>query len=768
MNSASEKTIRVRIAISGIVQGVGFRPFVCRLAEQKQLGGAVLNDSKGLTVELEGAPEDVKSVIETIKSKPPPLATIEGLSVSEVEPKNREDFIIDESIAAGEKNVFVSPDIAVCEDCLADLYDSGNRRYRYPFINCTNCGPRYSIIKDMPYDRVVTSMAGFKMCAQCRAEYEDIASRWRHAQPIACPSCGPKVQLCDANGKPVESADPIAATVRLLENGHIVAVKGIGGFHLACDASNGDSVAELRRRKKRPHKPFAIMVRDVNAARKLAAVGRIESELLRDKSRPIVLLKSNGSGILPSEVSGAIDLIGVMLPYTPMHYLLMEGDYPALVMTSGNRSDEPIISDNDAAFLELDTVADFFLVHDRPILHRVDDSVAGVFSKAPVLLRRSRGYTPSAIRLPSGGPSVFAVGANLKNTFCLTKNDRALIGPHIGDLSSPDAVDFFQDSAVHMQKLFGVEPRLIVHDMHPDYYSTRLAEEWTGCERLALQHHHAHALSCLAENGYEGPALAICLDGAGYGIDGQAWGGEILKVEGLDSERLAHFRYLPLPGGEASVREPWRMAMAALVDALGVNEAKNMKGMPPFGAANSQITQAVLQLAAAAGSNVQTSGCGRLFDAVASLLGVRQRVTFEGQAALELECAAGHSETDVRFDYEISTRKTPFEIDFRPLIRDLAAGISSGTKLPILARAFHNTVVAVLIETVALLSGKTALKTVALSGGAMQNKILFEGLRAGLAEKGFSVLLHRKVPPNDGGISLGQAWAGILFNLRRS
>lgn len=834
--------VRRRLRVRGLVQGVGFRPFVNRLAAGLALGGTVRNETGGVTIEVEGPAAAVADFARDLRLLAPPLAVIAAVAEEPLPPRGERAFTILPSAAgaASAATALIPPDVATCDRCLAELRDPADRRHRYPFTNCTDCGPRYTIIAGVPYDRPLTTMTAFRMCPRCQAEYDDLASRRHHAQPNACPVCGPRLELADAEGKTllvaargeaattapaaVPANDPLAEAIRRLAAGQIGAIKGLGGYHLACDAGNEAAVRRLRERKGRPDKPLAVMARDLEAVAAFADAGPVERELLTTWRRPIVLLPARAAGKSPKRassplapsVSAASRQVGTMLPYTPLHHLLLEGPYPALVMTSGNRTDEPIACDDADAVARLGGIADFFLRHDRLIRQRADDSVARLSRGRPLLLRRSRGYVPEPIVLPAGCedlPPVLAVGADLKNAACLTRDGLAFTTPYVGDLAHPDAASFMEEAIAHLMRLLGVKPALVVHDAHPDYVSTRVAEKLAaalGAPRLAVQHHHAHALACLAENGWTGPALALALDGHGWGPDGTIWGGELLRVEGLRWERLARLRPLPQPGGDVAAREPWRMGVAALAAAFGPGHSQNgeargadapaaavaasaastpasaapstapfaaaeLRRLPPFAAAPPAITGAVEKLIATPGACPLTSSAGRLFDAAAAIIGLRQTTTYEGQAAAELEDLAavereGLAATAERGMPRAESSVPPTDpaasgaadIDTRPLMRTVAMGALAGTPAAALARRFHDRLVTLLAAACRRARAATGLTAVALSGGVLQNRLIEEELSAALAEDGFTVLTHAHVSPNDGGVALGQAWAGLL------
>jgi hydrogenase maturation protein HypF len=700
--------------VSGIVQGVGFRPFVYGLARARELGGFVRNDARGVVIEVEGAKENIDRFTVALVELAPPLARIATLEESDIEPRGEREFTIAQSAAEGERTALVPADIATCDDCLRELFDPADRRYRYPFINCTNCGPRFTIIRAVPYDRANTSMASFEMCEACRREYEDPANRRFHAEPTCCPDCGPRLSL------------ELEEAVSLLRAGKIVAIKGLGGYHLACDAANEQAVTRLRERKQREEKPLAVMT---SSPELLVELEPEEEALLRSAERPIVLARRRADAPIATAVAPGTEWLGVMLPYTPLHHLLCADFGGTLVMTSGNLSDEPIAFENDEAVRRLGVVADAFLSHDRPIERRCEDSVV----RAAFPIRRSRGYAPMALPLPVGARApLVATGAELKNTFCVVRGDQAFLSPHLGDLDTELAYRAFQTDLELYLAMLSVEPELLACDLHPDY----LASKWARGQELELievQHHHAHAAACLAENGETGPALALVLDGTGYGPDGTIWGGELLRCDLAGFERVSHLDPVPLPGGEAAVREPWRIAAAYLeraerpvpfADWLRVRES--LKVNAPL-----------------------SSGAGRLFDAASALLGVRERVSYEGQAAIELEQLAGHVEAE---PYRCR------EEDGRILGADLVAGahddLAAGRDRAEIAAAFHEGVALAFAEACARAAEP---KTVVLSGGCFQNLRLLASVRRRLEEPGFRVLVHSLLPPNDACISFGQA-----------
>jgi hydrogenase maturation protein HypF len=750
---------RRAIEVRGIVQGVGFRPFVYGLAARHRLAGFVLNRAGAVVIEVEGDEPALDRFLAELAEQPPPLASIEAVSWNARPPRGEREFRIESSEHGDADDVFISPDAATCGDCLAELFDPANRRFGYPFLNCTNCGPRLTIITGAPYDRPRTTMAGFAMCPACRAEYDDPLNRRFHAQPTACPACGPRLTLLDADGHPIATPDPIASFVKALLAGEVGALKGLGGYHLACDARNPAAVEELRRRKHRDEKPFAVMVPDLAAAVALCEAGSVERELLESPQAPIVLLRKRGSSLVADVVAPGNPRLGVMLPYTPLHHLLLRavGGVP-LVMTSGNRSDEPIAYRDDAVE-KLAGIADLFLTHDRPIHVRCDDSVTRLVDGEELPLRRSRGFAPRPIPLPFECPRpILAVGGQLKATFALGRGNQAFISHHLGDLDHYEAYRAFEHDLSLYEELVGVRPEWVACDQHPDYATTRYARDCCtrlGTEVLAVQHHHAHMASCMAENWLAGPVIGVSFDGTGYGPDGEVWGGEFLVGDYRSFRRAAHLRYVGMPGGETAIREPWRMAAAHLADAGA--------GFWPLGARGLHDRLAAVRAMLDRGINTpRTSSVGRLFDAVASLAGVRDRVSYEGQAAVELEALASETAPDTSYPFALEEAREgepPADVivvDTRPLILAVVRDASGGTGAARIARRFHSTLVEVIAAVCDRLRGETGLESVVLSGGVFLNALLTSEANARLAAAGFRVYRHSLVPPNDGGLSLGQ------------
>ncbi|HJZ60878.1 MAG TPA: carbamoyltransferase HypF [Miltoncostaeaceae bacterium] len=748
---------RVRVRVAGIVQGVGFRPYVYRLATGLGLAGHAGNDERGVVVEAEGTPAAVAALLRRLPVEAPPLAAVERVEVEELAPIGERGFRIVASERGGPVDAPVAPDVATCDACLAELFDPADRRHRYPFVNCTDCGPRFTIVLGVPYDRLLTTMAGFAMCAACRAEYEDPADRRFHAQPNACPACGPHLALVEPAGGVVAERDAaLRAAAGALRDGAVVAVKGIGGYHLACRAAGEEAVAALRARKRREEKPFAIMARDLGQARVLAELGDGEIALLAAPERPIVIAPRRPGAAVAAAVAPRSRELGVMLPYSPLHHLLLADAGEPLVMTSGNVSDEPIASDDADAIERLGGIADLVLRHDRPIATRTDDSVVrAVRGRGPLVLRRSRGLAPAPLELPVATPRpLLACGAELKSTFCLVRGTRAWVGHHIGDLKGYETLLSFVEGVEHFERLFAVAPEAVAHDLHPDALATRYALEREGVEHVGVQHHHAHLAACLAEHGETGPAVGAIFDGTGYGTDGTVWGGELLcgGLEGF--ERLGHLRPVRLPGGDVAVREPWRMACAWLVEALGdapVLPASLEAHVDP------RTWRAVAQMAATGIAAPVTTSMGRLFDAVAALAGIRARVSYEGQAAVELEAAADPAEGDAYPLPAAPNGDGRLVLDGRPTIRAALRDAEAGRFPATIAARFQNAVVAATAESCARLAGERGTGTVVLSGGVFQNRRLLEGVGERLAAEGLRVLAPERLPANDGGISYGQA-----------
>jgi hydrogenase maturation protein HypF len=741
------------IRISGIVQGVGFRPFIYRLAAEHGLRGFVSNTPEGVLVEVTGAPPDLAAFLRAIPEKKPPLARITEISAEPVAIEPREDFSIQPSRGDEKPTALIPPDVATCPLCLAELFDPANRRHRYAFINCTDCGPRYTLIRALPYDRPLTTMASFTLCRDCRKEYEDPLDRRFHAQPNACPACGPELTLFDAKGERIPSADPVADLAARIQAGEIAAVKGLGGFHLAADATNQAAVLRLRERKQREEKPLALMAFSLERVREFCRVTEEEAALLQGPEKPIVLLeKRTPHRIAPSVAPGQAAL-GVMLPYSPLHALLLQSLY-AIVLTSGNRTDEPIAFQNTEALERLAGIADVFLVHDRDIHRRADDSVARMMAGRPQILRRARGYAPRPVRLSLDAPPLLATGGQLKNTVCLTRGREAFLSPHLGDLDNLEAYRSFEETVAHLSRTLEIQPVAVVHDLHPDYLSTRWALERSGLPTLGVQHHHAHLAAVLAEHGLEGPVVGLALDGTGYGTDGEIWGGEVLVADLNDFTRAAHLPYLPLLGGEAATRENWRMALAWLYRLFGRDFFS--LNLPFLSALNKRPAGLLLDALESGMAFPRTSSCGRLFDAIAALTGVRLRMSFEGQAPMELEGRAASFPLEVPTAADREPRGSP-EIPVDRTVRLAIEEIVRGESAAEVAARFHARLAAVLAASAAEVARERGLRQIALGGGCFQNRILLTRVVEELSLEGFEVLVPLEVPANDGGIALGQA-----------
>ncbi len=743
-----------RLQVNGIVQGVGFRPFVYQLAARYRLKGEVANTSAGVWIHVEGPVESLLAFEKDLAEKHPPLAHIVEVSSAPHPIQHHADFRITSSRGEAAMATLISPDAAVCDDCLREMADPSDRRYGYPFINCTNCGPRYTIIDDIPYDRPKTSMRHFTMCALCQAEYDDPLDRRFHAQPNACPACGPRVSLRDSRRRPVRTADPIAAAADLIRQGQILAVKGLGGYHLAADARNAAAVARLRQRKLREEKPFAVMSPGLDVIRSYAVVEPAEEALLAGIQRPIVLLKKAHPFPLAEELAPSNPCIGAMLPYTPLHHLLLGCGFAALVMTSGNRSEEPIAIDNEDAFERLADIADAFLVHDREIYLRSDDSVVRRAAGETRFLRRSRGYVPVPVFLRQTLPPILACGAELKSTVCISKGGQAFMSQHIGDLENLATYEFFGQTIAHMQRILAVRPEIIACDQHPDYLSTRWADEQKHLPKVRVQHHHAHIVSCMAEHGLEGPVIGLSCDGTGYGPDATVWGGEVLVADARGFERAAHLACVPMPGSAAAIREPWRMAVSYLHDAYG--EGFGGVDLPVLREAGPDRVAVIREMIAKRINSPLTSSLGRLFDGVAAIAGLRSRVSYEGQAAMELEMAAAQAETDAFYEYAWEGAE-PLRILPAPMVRGAAEDARMGRPAALISVKFHNTLIRLMAELCDRIAGTHGVRRVVLSGGVFQNVRLLTGLIPVLQARGLEVFSHRRVPTNDGGIALGQA-----------
>jgi len=741
-----------RIRVNGIVQGVGFRPYIYRLAAQEHITGWVQNSSKGVVIEAEGRPESIESFIHKIKQQPPPLAVIREISTETIPEVGYSEFVIRQSAREQEQLVMISPDVAICDDCRRELFDEEDRRYKYPFINCTNCGPRYTIIRDVPYDRHLTSMASFPMCPSCQAEYDDPRNRRFHAQPNACPDCGPQVQLLDCRGQKVNYD-----IHQLLMEGKIIAIKGLGAFHLAVDATNAQAVAELRRRKRRDTKPFAVMVKDLATAHEYCFVDEYEEAWLQSPAAPIVVLHSKYNEQLASSViHPGLNTLGIMLPYTPLHTLLFNDQIKVLVMTSANISDEPLITDNQVALEELKDIADYFWVHNREIVNSCDDSVMSVFPQgSPHHIRRARGFVPRGIPIPVNTDPVLAVGGDLKNTFCLTRRGEAYLSQPWGDMTHFGNYQRFQVGLERFKRMLDVEPVTIALDMHPDYQVSRWARQQTQYKQVEIQHHHAHLAAAMAENELRQEVLGLICDGAGWGTDKAIWGGEILRGDYHQFQRLAHLNYIPFPGGDQNSRKPVRMALIYLYSVMGEKgwqlAQKYLTGLPQ------DEQEIIIQQINHSRNWLFTSSCGRLFDAVSAALGICSWNSYEAQAAMQLEALGKPGVSEV-YPYSISCNNGVYNMDTGPMWTKLMRDrYTDNVPLPIISGKFHQTLVALFTEALIKVRGDTGLNQVVLSGGVFHNRLLLSGIISALQNQGFEVFYHQQVPAGDGGISLGQA-----------
>lgn len=779
MSSTTESTIqRRRIIVQGIVQGVGFRPFVYGQARRWDLVGFVLNDSQGVTIEVEGTDTALDGFQRALQDQAPPLAHIDSVTCELIPVCHEDAFTIAHSQKGAERLALISPDTATCRDCLRELFDPADRRYHYPFINCTNCGPRFTIVQDVPYDREKTTMRVFQMCPACQVEYDDPGNRRFHAQPNACPVCGPRVLLLDSilnsparamQHATTSDTDPITSAALRLAAGAVLAIKGLGGYHLACDAFNGEAVQRLRQRKQREAKPFALMVLDMETARQLCQVNESEAALLQSQRRPIVLLAQQPDCSVAPGVAPHCNTLGIMLPYTPLHYLLLHafaevieaGRPAALVMTSGNVSDEPIAYQDDDAWHRLASIADGMLTHNRDIYMRCDDPVVRIIARGEQFFRRSRGYAPEPVSLSIELPvPLLACGGHLKNTFCLGKGRRAFLSHHVGDMENLETLTSFREGITHFQRLFDIYPEAVAYDLHPEYLATKYALDAPIPQKIGVQHHHAHIASVLAEHGLRDAVIGVAADGTGYGTDGAVWGCELMVADLSAFERLAHLAYMPLPGGEQAVRQPWRMAAVYLAQAFGEDFLQfdiafvQQLDRSKWHVLSQMMTRNI--------NSPPTSSLGRLFDAVAALLCLRSEAMYEGQAAIELEVLAQASlESSLRasaphiYPFTIG-EQMPAQFDVRPMIRAIVSDIQHGVSTQEIALRFHRTIAELLALACLEARKSTGLDVVALSGGVFQNRLLLEQLMKRLEAMAFRVYINRRVPPNDGGLSLGQ------------
>jgi hydrogenase maturation protein HypF len=743
----------MKIDIRGIVQGVGFRPFVYNLARQYRLFGYVRNDASGVSIEVEGDKSRVETFIAKIRTNAPPLANIFEIKSHDVEPVGYDDFVIRDSDDHKEKFVPISPEISTCSDCLAELFDPNDPRYRYPFINCTNCGPRFTIIKGIPYDRKYTTMASFNMCRMCREEYHDPGNRRFHAQPNACPKCGPSLTLIDHKFKKIDTPDIISEVCGLLKDGKIIAIKGLGGYHLACDALNPDAVHRLRSRKYREHKPFAVMVRDIETAKRLCYVNKDEENLLGSTIRPVVLLTKRPDCPVAEDVAPYQKYHGIMLPYTPLHHLIVKESGLVLVMTSGNISSEPIVYRDKDAFDQLKNIADFHCIHNREIHIRTDDSVSRIWRGNETVLRRARGFVPFPLLLKFNlQERILACGAELKNSFCIGRDNFVFMSHHIGDLENLETLTSFEEGIEHFKRIFNIDPSLIAYDVHPEYLATKYALSLQDIPKIGVQHHHAHIVSCMIDNEIDGEVIGVSFDGTGYGTDGNIWGGEFLICDYGGFKREGHLEYAPLPGGEKAIKEPWRMAASILYKIyvnkmldLDINFVKDLD-RKKWTIIKKMIDQGI--------NSPMTSSMGRLFDAVSALVGIRKEIYYEGQAAIELEMAAGIESSEYPFDLHETEDKILILIE--PIFRGIVSDLERGVSRALISSKFHHTIAKIILSMCLKIRKTSGLSSVALSGGVFQNSLLLDHTFVLLDNNNFKVFTQHRVPPNDGGIALGQ------------
>jgi hydrogenase maturation protein HypF len=782
MSKAAKQSLKsASISVRGIIQGVGFRPFVYGLAVKHNLKGWVYNTSEDVRIDVEGVAEAIEQFEQELRTKEPPLARIENLIIEYHRPRGYKEFEIRRSRAQAGKYQLISPDIATCQACLGELLNPEDRRHHYPFTNCTNCGPRFTIIESMPYDRPKTTMRYFQMCSQCQAEYDNPLDRRFHAQPNACSKCGPQVQLVDNERNLVSESNPIAVASQLLKKGKIVAIKGLGGFLLACDATNDAVVKALRQRKNRPSKPLAIMVATVEEAKRHCCVSPEEEQLLTSPQSPIVVMRWREKSSVSQEVVPNLRFLGVMLPYTPIHHILLREAGLPLVMTSGNLSEEPIAKDNGEALKRLAGIADYFLMHNRDIYSRYDDSVAMVEMGTSQLVRRARGYAPHPIRLPFRTRQVLGCGAEEKNTFCLTKDNYAFLSQHIGDMENMETLEYFDSTISLYKRLFHIQPEVVAHDLHLNYLATKYARELgeSGMKLVPVQHHHAHIASCLADNGVESQVIGVAFDGTGMGADGNIWGGEFLVADYRSFNRVGHLEYLPLPGGAAAIKRPYRTAVGYILTLLGENalnaviaamnevQGKQFR-LTSMGQVSEIEIEVIKRQIERRVNSPLSSSMGRLFDAISALLDIRGEIDYEGQAAVELEMAAHSfviardldetiSDIKERYPYRIVEHKGMRIVHLKELLSGMIEDLRQDVSKGVIAVKFHSTVAQMINEMCRLIADDAGINQVALSGGVFQNRLLLRKTVSLLESSGFQVLTHRQVPCNDGGISLGQA-----------
>ena len=745
--------IAKKIVVKGIVQGVGFRPFIYKNATKNNLKGFVNNTSKGVFIEVEGYEEDITSFIEEIKHKPPVLSKVTDIKIIDKEIEGYTNFKIIESKEEEEAITLISPDIAICDDCLRDIRDKNNRRYRYAFTNCTNCGPRFSITKKVPYDRENTTMDVFQMCSECREEYNDPLNRRFHAQPNGCSKCGPRVYICNKEGNEIISNDPIKDIAKEIKNGKIVAIKGIGGFHLACDAKNKEVINELRKRKKRLRKPLAVMMRGIETVKKYCDVNELEERILLGNKKPILLLDKKRNSLLPKELTNYQNgKLGVMLPYTPVHHILFSEDIDILVMTSANISGEPMVYKNHEAIEKLKGIADFYLMNNRHIYIPIDDSVSRVILGKERVLRNARGYAPKSMEIKDMAYSI-ALGANSNNTFAIANNENIFFSNYIGDLANYNTWQHYINSLEHMKGIYKIDPKSYFYDLHPNFYQNELLKE-IKTKKIGIQHHHAHIVACMAEHSLEEEVIGIAFDGTGYGIDGKLWGGEFFICDKERFKRLAHLNYVALPGGEGAIREPWKIAISYLYDIFKEDYAAYV---PKH--LQEKKHQIITEIIKKDINSPKASSIGRLFDAVAALLGFDAKITFQGEAAIDLENLCCRDDQSF-YQYNISLEDGIYIIDCKPLIKSVVIEVIDGIDKELIARRFHNTIIKFTIELCEILRKEYNLSSVVLSGGVFQNEILLINIYKELIKRDFKVYIHEQIPANDEGISIGQMIIG--------
>lgn len=743
-----------KFELFGIVQGVGFRPFIHRLAQHFKLNGWVHNSSSGLTIWAEGEVESLKLFKKDLLTNPPSLAKIDKHEITIFKTiAGYKTFAINSSASDPTGYTFIPPDTGICDQCFQEFNEATNRRHNYLLINCAECGPRFSIIHKLPYDRQSTSMINFLLCPNCQSEYNDINSRRYHTEAIACPACGPQVWLADQTGNKIDES-----ASELIKLGKIIAIKGIGGFHLACDALNEPAIANLRARKRRNDKPFALMFRDLDVVKEYCQINTDEMALLSSREKPIVLLYKTNTKYLPNNISEGLNTLGTMLPYTAIHHSLFDDELKVIVLTSANLSGEPLIDNNEEALEKLHDIADFFLFHDRPIVNSCDDSVVAIYNSEPVIHRRSRGYVPLPICMAKTFRSVFACGGDLKSTFCILKGNHGFLSQYFGDLSYYENYRRYIYAVSFFKQMTRTNPEIIAHDLHPGYISTRYAKSLKDVVTIGVQHHHAHLASCMAENNVTAPVLGVICDGTGYGTDGAIWGFEFLYGDYGIFERLAHLDYLPLPGGDAAVFDPSHIAFSYLYNILGNSELAVAKKLLPH-LTNSDVSTLQMQLGRKIGI-WPTSSCGRLFDAVSALLGICTRVSYEGQAAMLLESISYKNGNVTPYRFELTGQRYPYHLNVNNMFEDILSDLHKGIAKEIIGSRFHATVIDMVVSTVLHLSWEKQCNQVALSGGTFQNRILIENIMNGLKNNGLQVFIQRKVPTNDGGLSLGQAVVG--------